>query len=260
MTLPTPPVPWSPRPEPDFVPYQPLGPLGIDSMLVLAPHPDDEVFGCGGVLALAVAQQVRVQVLVLTDGAAGGDAAVREHECRAAAQALGYLDGGPEALGFWRLPDRGLQPDESLIARLQDELTRRRPDWVLAPSPLEIHPDHRATCLAAIEACRRVGTRLGFYEVGQPLMPNCLVDITGVLPLKQRAMQCFPSQLAVQDYGEHIAALNRYRSYTLGPGVRHAEAFWLTEPADLQQGLASVLGRLQQGLGARFQPADRASA
>ena len=83
--------PWRPRQETELVPYQALGPLAIGSLMVLAPHPDDEVFGCGGVLALAVAQQVRTQVIVLTDGAAGGDFVEREAESRAAARTLGYL-------------------------------------------------------------------------------------------------------------------------------------------------------------------------
>ncbi len=244
---------WRPRAEPELTPYEPMRRLGIASALVLAPHPDDEVFGCGGALALAVREGVRVQVVVVSDGAAGGDAAAREQECRAAAHEIGY-GADPQALQFWRLPDRGVRPDGALVARLVRHIADGRFEWVLAPSPFEIHPDHRAVCLAAIAACREAGVRLAFYEVGQPLIPNCLVDITATLPAKQRAMRCFASQLAVQDYGEHVSALNRYRSYTLGPAVTHAEALWLLAPEDLAEGLAGVLRAAGRALAARFEP------
>ncbi|MBI5259515.1 MAG: PIG-L family deacetylase [Burkholderiales bacterium] len=240
-----------------LLPYHPLRTLGIGSLLVLAPHPDDEVLGCGGLLALAVAQGVQVRVVVLTDGAAGGDAALREAEGRAAAREIGYLRHD-DSLQFWRLPDRGLVPDEGLAQRLAQTITASRPDWVLAPSPFEIHPDHRAACQAAIMACSRpgvpAGTRLGFYEVGQALIANCLVDITTVQGIKQRAMHCFGSQLSAQDYDDHITALNRYRSYTLGPGVSHAEALHFVELAPAALTLEAVLAAQLRHLQQRFWP------
>jgi LmbE family N-acetylglucosaminyl deacetylase len=240
---------WQSIPEHELVPYRALAPLPVERLLVLAPHPDDEVFGLGGMLALAADQGCRVSVIVLTDGGAGGDAAVRERESRAAAAALGY-DRGTDALRFWRLPDRGLNPDEALVQRIGREIEALRPQWVLAPSPFEIHPDHRATCRAAIDAVagawsgQGAAPQLGFYEVGQPLMPNVLVDITPVLARKRAAIACFGSQLDVQHYDEQVLALNRYRAYTLGTAVSHAEALWL--PGTLAPGGAlAVLGALQ---------------
>ena len=240
-----------PRAEHELTPYHPLTELGIRSLLVLAPHPDDEVLGCGGLMALAVAQGVRVYVVVLSDGAAGGGAAQQEQECCTAAHAIGYLQR-TDALSFWRLPDRGVLPDAALIQRIAQTIDTCLVEWVLAPSPFEIHPDHRAVCLAAMAACAMTNRRLGFYEVGQPLMPNCLVDISAVLDVKQQAMRCFESQMAVQDYGEHIAALNRYRSYTLGPRVTHAEAFHFVEPPVLAGGIEAMQVVVQQSLADRF--------
>jgi len=241
---------WQAIPEPDLVPYVAVSSLPVRSMLVLAPHPDDEVFGCGGTLALAARQGVDVRVVVVSDGAQGGDAAARQLECRRAAVALGY-DRGGEALQFWRLPDRGVAPDAALVERIRRLLEQRRPEWLLAPSPLEIHPDHRAVCLAAITAAAEGEARLGFYEIGHPLMPSLLVDITPVLALKQQALDCFPSQLASQRYDEHILALNRYRAYTLGPAVSHAEAYWFPERGDCGD-VADVCRALQRAMARRL--------
>ena len=68
-------------------------------------------------------------------------------------------------------------------------------------------------------------------------------------------MACYVSQQAHQDYAGQIAALNRYRTYTLPSGVQAAEAFTVLGP----QQLAQDLPRLLQGLpGAR--PAEPAAA
>ena len=242
--------------EPDLLPYQALPPQDIRPLLVLAPHPDDEVFACGGLLALAASRGVRAKVVVCTDGGQGGQGAEREAESLAAAQVL----GGPTAqqsLAFWRLPDRSLQPDAALQARISQMIESSRAEWVLAPSPFEIHPDHRAVCVAAIGAvgARQAAgqaTRLVCCEIGQPLLPNALLDITPVAHLKAQAMRCFASQLTQQAYDQQIAGLNRYRAYTLGAAVKQAEAFWFVPSAALAGGIAGVLGAIQQRLQDRF--------
>ena len=55
---------------------------------MLAPHPDDEVFGCGGAIAAHVQAAIPVKVVVLSDGARFGDASVRSRECIAAAKGI----------------------------------------------------------------------------------------------------------------------------------------------------------------------------
>ncbi|MBI5937513.1 MAG: glycosyltransferase [Betaproteobacteria bacterium] len=211
-------------------------------VLVLAPHADDEVFGCGGALALHVAAGAEIKAIVLSDGAFGAaeadlQAAVREAESRAAAAVLGYPP--PE---FWRLPDRGIEYGEVLVGRLLEAARAHAADLVYAPSLYEVHPDHRVLAMAAVEAVRRLGqgVRLAMYEVGAPLRPNLLLDISPVFERKRDAMRCFVSQLARQRYDEHIAALNRYRTYTLPKEAIAAEAFELRTADDIEHNLLSV--------------------
>lgn len=220
--------------EPDLIPYQALGSIEARRVLVLAPHPDDEVFGCGGALARHVQDGAEVRVIVMTAGGAGGDPQERRQESVAAAGILGYP--APE---FWDEPDRGLTCSEALIQRLCGILRSQGTDLLYAPSGWEVHPDHRQASALAMEAVRRVGglLRLAWYEVGAPLRPNALLDISALWPLKRRAMQCFTSQNVQRDYLRHIASLNEYRTYTLDPGVRYAEAFCLWTAAEVAQGL-----------------------
>ena len=190
------------------------------------------MFGCGGAIAAHVRAGVPVHVVILTDGALFGDATTRANESLAAAKLLGY--GEPD---FWRLADRSLCYSEELMQRVVDKIVSTNADLIYAPSPLEVHPDHRQTALLAMEAIRRVlqPVRLAFYEVGAPLRPNVLLDITALLELKDAAMRCFESQLSQQNYLSQIQALNRYRSYSLEREVLAAEAFWVLSARDLDQ-------------------------
>jgi LmbE family N-acetylglucosaminyl deacetylase len=208
--------------EPDLLPYRAECPVAR-SVVVLAPHPDDEVFGCGGTLVQMQAAGASIRQIVLTSGDRAGDALAREAESLSAGQVLGLPP--PE---FWRLPDRGVEISTALVTRLVDVLRSLEADMLLAPSPWEVHPDHRAACQLAQEAaaCLSRSLRLGFFEVGVPLRPNCLTDITAVVDRKMQAMQCFTSQMVLQNYADQVLALNRFRSYTLPPAMTHAEAFW----------------------------------
>ncbi|MBC5764757.1 PIG-L family deacetylase [Ramlibacter albus] len=218
--------------ESDLVPYQALASLPARSVLVLAPHADDETFGCAGAIAAHVAHGARVRVVVLTDGAIYGDREVRERECRTACDVLGCE---PE---FWRQADRALLPTDALVQRL----ATIDADLVYAPSPWEVHPDHRAAAQLALRLGHTRGVRIAFYEVGAPLPPNVLVDITPHLEAKRRAASCYESQLAQQDYAGQLLALNRFRTYTLPAQVQAAEAFLLLQPHELATRLPALLG------------------
>tara|TARA_R110002049_G_scaffold114921_2_gene266570 strand:+ start:13562 stop:14452 length:891 start_codon:yes stop_codon:yes gene_type:complete len=212
-----------------YVPYSPTV-FTQTRVLVLAPHADDEVFGCGGTLALLAKAGARIEVVIISQGAL---AEQRYAESASAAALLRY----PAPLQ-WSFDDRGLEAArEPLTEQLLAHLKVYQPTLVFAPSYWEMHPDHRATCDAALQAgnmyTRTTGAELSIalYEIGVPLVVSDLVDISSVSTSKQQAMQCFTSQLAEQRYAEQIFGLNTYRSYTLGLGVSAAEAFHLVDAA-----------------------------
>ena len=241
---------WQSIPEYELVPYGHVGAFPPDGLVVLAPHPDDEVFGCGGTVARACDAGCPVAIVIATDGGKGGNPVVREAESRRAAQVISGSGRVPD-LAFWRHPDRELVPDSDLVAQIRAEVRARRPGWLLAPSPFEVHPDHRALCMAAIEAASELPVELGFFEIGQPLMPDRFVDITAVMPRKRAAMACFASQIDVQRYDEQVEATNRLRSYTLGPDVVYAEALWFP-PAEARKGVKQVVDALARRLAWRM--------
>ena len=223
--------------EQEIYPYKHYLPCG-KKILVLAPHPDDEVFGCGGTLHLLKKRGASIMTLFLTNGAKGDFkgrynnldySKLRKAEAETAAKILGI-----QKLKFWPFSDRSLYKNRiqgiSLLKRI---LFSFRPDLIFSPSPIEIHPDHRATIDILCHAVKDYrNAQIALYETIIPLYPNCLVDISEVMDKKIKAMESYLSQLTQLPYKEIIIGLNRYRSITL-TGAKYAEAFYILRPKRL---------------------------
>ncbi len=220
--------------ETDAIPYEPVRLRG-ERLLVLAPHPDDEVIGCGGLVAQHLRERRAVRIIVATDGAEAGDAATREQESRRGVAILGETD-----VQFLRFADRALGDDA--IPRIREQLLDFRPDLILVPSLSEIHPDHLALTRAFLAAIQRDTTlfadlavaQVAFYEVSQPLRPNAIVDISDVAELKYAAIAEHTSQLAVRDYVSYARGLNAYRAMTMPPETKFAEAYFVVDVPSLR--------------------------
>jgi N-acetylglucosamine malate deacetylase 1 len=205
-----------------------------ETVLVLAPHMDDETIGCGGTLAKHIARGAAVTVAFLTDGAGGGAqpettspaeslSATRKREAQLALSVLGI-----QQHHFLDAADGALRSTPALAEKLRQILLAGRFDLIYLPFFLEEHPDHRAASRVLLDAAH--GTDLKFqclgYEVWTPLFPNCLVNIDATLALKRAALAHYRSQLAEADYAHTQFGLNAYRSAALlGGSCRHAEAF-----------------------------------
>ncbi|MBB3936944.1 PIG-L deacetylase family protein [Aureimonas phyllosphaerae] len=134
-----------------------LAPHALDArrVIVVAPHPDDEALGCGGLVWHLARLRRRVHVLFVTDGGASHLhsptwprarlAATREAEAEAALRELG-LDAA--ARTFLRLPDADMplpgSPGDAAALRGVTALMREvAPDLVLLPWRRDPHRDHR---------------------------------------------------------------------------------------------------------------------
>ena len=231
--------------EAESIPYEPAALRG-ERLLVLAPHPDDEVIGCGGLIARHLRDGRKVRVAIVTNGAEAGDAAAREAESR---RGLSILGEGV-AVEFYALPDRHLgERSDELLAKLRATIGAYGPDLIAVPSPIEIHPDHLALSRSFCELVQRDATlfadaaiaRVAFYEVSQPIRPNALVDISDVADAKYAAIAAHESQLALRDYAAFARGLNAYRAMTLPPGTTFAEGYWTIALPELRTTAFSTL-------------------
>lgn len=181
---------------------------------VLAPHPDDESLGCGGLIAQAAAAGIPAHVVVLTDGTgshpnsrrfpASALAALRRSETRAAVEALGLARDRVHFLHArdTQAPHAGPAFDalaDTLAATLRATGSRT----LLATWWHDPHGDHAAAHLIGAEAARRAGVRLVSYpvwgwtlsdatEVGAPEAVR--LDVSGQLAAKRRAIAAHRSQ------------------------------------------------------------------
>ncbi|HTL47612.1 MAG TPA: PIG-L deacetylase family protein [Verrucomicrobiae bacterium] len=207
--------------EPEKIPYRPE-PLGRHSVVVLAPHADDEALGPGGSILQHVRGGDAVKIVIVTDDPAQPEE--RKRECLEAAAKLGVKD-----VEFLGLKERA--HDAALYKKkFRAVFESAGPTLVYLPHAGELHPDHCAVSEAGLAAARGMKPPLwlAFYEVSAPLARvNRLVDITAEMTMKQNAVGCYKTQLAQNDYLNKICALNRYRSYTLGKEVIYAEAYFL---------------------------------
>jgi LmbE family N-acetylglucosaminyl deacetylase len=188
---------------------------GTGRVLVLAPHPDDESLGCGGLIAALCDAKQPPLVVVLTDGTGShkrSDALsgrklrdLREAEARAALRLLGLDD--PAALIFMRLrdtaaPHQGPAFEDAVhrIAKLADRCAT-----ICAPWEHDPHCDHVAAHLIAQAVAARTGIRhLAFPVWGWTLPADTALaaqkvagwrlDVAAYLQAKQAAIAAHRSQ------------------------------------------------------------------
>ena len=172
-------------------------------VLVVAPHPDDEVVGCGGTVLAHKAAGAQVAIAYVTDGrrsrAFGLDsvamALTRRREAAAAATILGVdrVDwlGFPE--GDWSATD--------LLVRLRRLTDAWAPAVIYAPSRVDFHPEHHrvagalARLLAAPPHAKEPIIRI--YQVQVPLgamLANRVVDISAFEETCHAALMAYVSQ------------------------------------------------------------------
>ncbi len=216
-------------------------------VIVLAPHMDDEILGCGGALRKHALSAAHITVVYMTDGRRGGDrefyrrkssqeviedfemalVSQRKEEARRAAEIIGIQEQI-----FLDHSDGSLKVSRQTIEQLRTIIQEKKPTVIYLPSILDIHPDHRATnriCYAATKNSYRandISPIYREYEVWTPVLSNRIIDISDVIETKNKAIEQFSSQIAQTNYLRTQSALNAYRSLYHSQGFGYAEAFF----------------------------------
>lgn len=135
-------------------------------IVVVAPHPDDEVIGCGGMLAAASERNNPVALIAVTDGEACYAptpgctrqqlAAMRRAESMEALQRLGVTPVSVTRLG---LPDGGVDEQRQVLVQHLRRLLQPG-DIVISTWRHDGHVDHDAVGMAAAEAADSRGAKL----------------------------------------------------------------------------------------------------
>jgi LmbE family N-acetylglucosaminyl deacetylase len=185
-------------------------------LVVVAPHPDDEVLGAGGLLQCVRHLGVELAIVVVTDGegshpvahASGVDiASTRALESAVALDRLGCGSATVTRLGF---PDGAVATETSRLAETLSVLLGPD-DLCLTPWRFDGHPDHDATGEATVSAAGAIGTAVLEYMVwtwhwatpDNPIVPwrNCRrLDLDSAQTARKRwATEAFTSQISRRD-------------------------------------------------------------
>jgi LmbE family N-acetylglucosaminyl deacetylase len=208
-----------------------------ESIVVLSPHFDDDIIGCGGTLHKHVLASKKVSVIYLTDGREGDPSMsdkntvekLRKNEAKNATKTIGITN-----IIFLDQPETRLRTTNTLLKQLRNILIELKPDLLYIPSFLENNIDHFEANRILLNLSKKSAfdMTVAAYEVWTPLFPNFIVDITSVMPVKEKALMQYETQLRQVDYAGTTLALNRYRSVFNMKGTGYAEAFFITSWKD----------------------------
>jgi len=212
------------------------------NILVVAPHPDDEVLGCGGVISRNVAENNNVYILVMTKGSPKLYAEEKILNVRREALCAHEFLGVKKTIFLdFHAPELDVTSVADIANSINKVVKEFSIEEMYIPHRGDIHADHRAVANACFVASRPVNNntvkRLFAYETlsetewappfgDDAFIPNHFVDVTVYFDDKLRAMGCYKSQLKQFPNPRSIDALTalaKFRGATVG--VERAEAF-----------------------------------
>lgn len=217
------------------------------NILVVAPHCDDEVLGCGGTIARYASEGHTIFVVIVTNGHIGAPELFSkegtENNRVQAKRAISLL--GAKDLFFLDFPAPMLDtiPSYKISLALSEIIRKNQIDTIYVPHSGDIHRDHVITCECSLVAARPINNcsvkRIYAYETlsetewaiplqNQAFVPTVFVDITKQLKKKKEAFALYTLQAKTFPHPrsmESIECLAMRRGVTVG--VPYAEAFML---------------------------------
>lgn len=213
--------------------------LPVQKIVILIPHMDDEIIGCGGLLILAAARHWPVSCVYVTDGAFGfsGTARTAQSQRRVleSERATGML-GKIDKRYYLHLPDGEEWQHAAAKTRLSQILEHERPSHLLVPYAQDTHIDHRQTLLLYQGMYHRLAQQPEtiYYQIRVPIPRqdiNLFLDLSGKLKLKRQALRCFLSQEKIDM--NLLLHLQACQSYLAGLPGRGIEVFKTVSPEGL---------------------------
>ncbi len=214
---------------------------GVERVLVLAPHPDDEAIGCGGTIRALTSAGVRCDVLFMTVGeksfVSGGGESVDFATAARAKRGMAYESCnilGVSEVFYLGGSDGELHEQLWRWEQLVELVNRNSYQRIFCPWAHDTHSDHAATFRILEKAIPHFTNETSFwlYEVWSPLIANQVVPVDETIEAKMLAISVYQHRGETVDYATHFLGLSRYRSLLLKTS-RHAEAFMVATAAQM---------------------------
>ena len=192
-------------------------------ILVVSPHPDDEILGASGLLVKAKNNGCHVTVVFLTSGAKK-DLIVREREAQQVSDKIGI-----DKTYFLRLPDGDIINTSVEDTDLQDIVKKCDPDILSLPFVLDGHSDHiYSNKLICNLSFNNKNVEFWAYQIYSSIPANVVIDITSMIDHKFDLMKIYKSQLDDFDFINWNKGLNSWNSILLNSKqCKYAECYFV---------------------------------
>jgi LmbE family N-acetylglucosaminyl deacetylase len=200
------------------------------NILVVAAHPDDEVLGCGGIIAKHVKLGDKVNVLFLTDGVSARDgtdennANERAERKESACMALEIL--GVSDVVFETFPDNQLDsiPLLKVVKVIECMAKRTCPNVVYSHSSADLNVDHVIAAKAVRTAFRptkdsTVNKLLSFevmsstewaFDLNGVFKPNVYIDVSQFWDKKIAALECYMAEMRSSPHARSFRSIEAH--------------------------------------------------
>ena len=215
------------------------------NILVIAPHADDEILGCGGSISKHIANGENVFILILTNANIGDNKIFSKKYIQKlhneSKKSHKFLNIKETFYFNFPAPSLHLYPNHKIANSIDKIIKKIKPYFLYLPFPGDMHLDHYFSYRASMVAARSQNNssleNILCYEVPSEtecspvannvfFKPNYFNDITNHIDNKIKSMEFYKSQLFKNPHPRSIDSiknLSKYRGSTIN--VKHAEAF-----------------------------------
>lgn len=199
-----------------------------DKIAIIAPHPDDECIGTGGIIALYPSQ---CDIFVITDGCQGQRNVLPSEERKIRKEQFEREMAYAKVNNYFWL---GYE-DGALLGKnsCMEDIDFTKYNKIFLPWGNDNHPDHTAACIYALERIQqecRYSTEVFQYEVHVPFHDvTHFVDITNVINKKKCLIQFHRDQIKSICYDEIAVSLAKYRACQANQPQKFYETFIKTD-------------------------------
>lgn len=210
--------------------WRPHSPPVRGRAVVVAPHPDDEVLGCGGLLCWLATASVVTEIVAVTDGEGSHPESKLISADELRRRRVRERDEALRRLGL-ALPVRRLRLADGRVAAHEDALVDRldvvahRDTTIVAPWVHDGHPDHEATGRAALRSSARTGAAVLQVLIWARVRPPAAVTSAQALGyLQLPAVTAAAKRHAAAAYRSQLRSVGPASDGADGPVVRPDEA------------------------------------
>jgi LmbE family N-acetylglucosaminyl deacetylase len=203
-----------------------------ERLLVLSPHPDDEILGLGGTLNFHLSARNDIMIVYMTDGSKADPnikeekmANLRKNEVELLAKEYNFKY---KMLGF---KDGCLEADDKSVSKIKNIIDDFKPTLIYLPSYIDSHKDHFKTNHIVYEALKNMknkNIKIFGYEVWTNIpFPNYSIDITTYFDEKMKMLSFYKSQTKIINYEKLCNSRNslNYTMYIDNVKEGYAESF-----------------------------------